>query len=254
MNTPIPPKVFHISQQVLERLAGKALFYPHCGHDWKTPISIFAPYIADFLLADIGFFSEGFKEETYTPLLSEYHSLYRFESKEIEGNPDAQLERRQDPISDQFYDWLEPFTVRETYTHIPTGKQFRVHRLRRLSYSAFKNETYTLGVFFYRGDSPEGSNIPWLTTVDPTTGRFWGEVLEKLDNGGLVVTDGARMEHGRDRRVYGQLSPRWQDIKEESAKEVMANARDFVDKSGRLFQCIGYAGRDTLIWQVTKPE
>ena len=87
------------------------------------------------------------------------------------------------------------------------------------------------------------------------------EVLDKLQNGGLIVTDGSNHGHGerfyhdsRDNREYrsiwayhGNIGLRPDPLPE-----------SFNDKLGNRFECVGYAGQrgfgPVLIWQVWKPE
>ncbi len=108
--------------------------------------------------------------------------------------------------------------------------------------------TPSLGIFFYRGDSlgEGGSGNLWLIP------DHLDEVCDKLINGGLIVTDGSN--HGS----YGhtEYEELWnQSNASGSMEEIIKSAKRFMDKRGRSFTCVGYAGKrygHTLIWQVKK--
>lgn len=140
----------------------------------------------------------------------------------------------------------------ETYRHRATGALFCVHRRRGYSVSGFRKESFTLGVFFYRGDSHEGSSTPWLSVrrVRRSEG-FIFDVLNKLVDGGLIVTDGSRCEGSGN--PYTAL--RRFLMTDADGPAAMREAEPFTDVQGRTFRCIGWAGRrngPTLVWQVTQ--
>ena len=103
---------------------------------------------------------------------------------------------------DKNYQTCPPIVRSETYLHTATGETITVHRHRRTGPSALRTEIDTLGIFYYRGDSDEGGSAThWLTihgwNYRPTRQRarrsvpLIFEVLDKLTDGGLLVTDGS---------------------------------------------------------------
>jgi hypothetical protein len=78
-------------------------------------------------------------------------------------------------------------------------------------------------------------------------------VLDKLVDGGLIVTDGSMCDAGTNPyREFQTLSGQEMVSAEEAVRSVSA----FSDDEGREFQCIGCLGQDhhghgpTMIWQV----
>jgi hypothetical protein len=104
----------------------------------------------------------------------------------------------------------------------------------------------TLGVFFYRGDTlghGEGSSgVPWLGE------ELFAKVLDRLVDGGLVVTDGSNWSADGPRPLatfYEKLG---------IGDEAVARSEPFA-WGGRRFCCVAYVGErygPTLVWQVTR--
>lgn len=241
-----------LCRNVLPYIENTALFYPCSGNDLVVPIQLFAPSVTDFWFVDHGYFSSdhhdtkdyGFDKpaDKQKPLL-EADSNYRLIGKPtIAGPPNWDSNDRD----------IEPCVLTETYLHIASERCFRIHRRRGYGFSALRKEITSLGVFFYRGDSEGegGSGNLWLAS------DHISDVLKKLVDGGLIVTDGS--QHGRTHaknyaKEYEEL---WKyrkcsmDVKE--IKKIIESAR-FTDEEGRTFTCVGYAGHrygPTLIWQV----
>lgn len=259
---------------VLRKIEGTTLFYPHSGSDLLVPIQIFSPFVTDFWFADIAYFRSDQQcgrefakclsgDATKTlPLLSGDQS-YEFQGSEISGPPLAQIEYRVDPdYPDRTYPFLAPCVRTETYLHRNSGKTIRIHLRRGYSVSAFRKEITTLGVFFYRGDSSEGSNTPWLLAIrrrlgQPGTDRHYyllGEVLDKLIDGGLVVTDGSRCENRSN--PYKPLR-QFLMCHQMPGRDAIEQTQPFTGPEGHIFICVGYAGSrhgPTLIWQVHRPQ
>lgn len=251
-----------LPEQVLESVAGKALFYPHSGRDVLTPVRIFAPFVSDFWFCDLHYFPAALPADQARPVLDQCED-YRLVSTEVVGAPGADPERRTSPRGKTYLS-IDPARLSETYEHLATGRTFRVHRRRGFAYTAFATESIDLGVFFYRRDSSEGGDPrgmasgAWLTNLryrKAPRGRFLGEVLERVQHGGLIVTDGVRMENEQTRAIYGSLR-RFihSDI---DGREALDASRPFEDQEDRTFQPVGHTNRGygpTLVWQVTCPD
>jgi hypothetical protein len=159
-------------------------------------------------------------------------------------------------------DWAtgcQPLYIRrETYRNYPTGVTITVNRHRRRGPSALRKEITSLDVFFYRGDSDDGgSGTNWLSAA-PRWFRhhrrpLFYEVLDKLVDGGLVVTDGSMGDDYANNPYRGLRQVKAACT---CGPEIVAQVAPFTDLRGNRFECVGFAGQrygPTLIWQVTKP-
>ena len=174
-----------LDEEKLRGVDGQALFYPCSGNDLRVPIEIFSPYVTDFWFVDRGYFSPGHQDtKSYgadIPADKQRHLLetdkrYKFLNKNIQGPPSWNPNEKN----------IEPCILSETYCHIQTGKEIRVHRRRGYGRSAFRNEPAIdkLGVFFYRRDSQGegGSGNHWLRR------EHLDEVLDRLVDGVMPVS------------------------------------------------------------------
>lgn len=243
-----------LNGDALPEIRNTALFYPCSGNDLDVSIQLFSPFVSDFWFVDRGYFSSGHQDtrnygfdapaDKQKPLL-EADSNYRLIGKPtIVGPPNWDRDDRD----------IEPCILTETYLHIASERCFRIHRRRGYGFSALDKVITSLGVFFYRGDSEGegGSGNLWLAS------DHLSDVLDKLVDGGLIVTDGS--QHGTTYRnnyakEYEELWKwRFQSCSMK-AEEIIESAKAFTDKAGRTFTCVGYAGHrygPTLIWQVKK--
>lgn len=240
---------------VLERLAGKALFYPCAGEDYRVPIETFAPYITDFYFVDKGYFCPGDQDARYTnfgcraeafiPCL-QLHPDYALVACDIEGPSTARPRRRYEDNED--YSPFSPWAVAvgqrtETYLHHPSGQTIRLHFRRDDGVTALKAlaESMRLGVFFYRGDSmgEGGSGVMWLQRT------LIHEVLQHLDDGGLYVTDGSQ-HHGmgwkQDEGVAYEYENLWQHSNTPAERFQADALSEFTDTQGIRFKCVGHTG------------
>ncbi len=245
-----------LHDKLLESVAGLPLFYPHSGNDFLKPIELFAPFVKEFWFADLAYFGVNNPADTVAPVLMRQDG-FELLDKVIRGPVAAKLEQRIDECTHKPYGFMEPCILTEIYRHLTSGQSISVHRRRGYGASALHKEINKLGVFFYRGDSSEGSNTPWLAVRKwhiPRKRKRWlmHTVLNKLTDGGLLVTDGSRCEGAHN--PYKELRRFCcQDIGAESVQL----AQSFGDDEERTFRCVGYAGRKngpTLVWQVSKPE
>lgn len=243
-----------LQRETLLMIENSTLFYPCSGNDLLTPIQLFSPFVTDFWFVDRGYFSPGHQDTKHDgldapadkqiPILTE-NKDYELIEITIVG-----------PASwDRYKRDIEPCILTETYKHIPSKKQVKIHRRRGYGFSAFHKEIRSLGVFFYRGDSQGegGSGNLWLAS------DHISEVCDKLVDGGLIVTDGSQLGRwGKSSKLNtyhkfaqyhgGTPKPKIPD-------EFVQSVKPFTDKEGRLFTCVGYAGQrygPTLIWQMKK--
>ena len=184
--------------EILKQLDGTTLFYPCSDKDLKTPVSLFSPYIRDFWFVDKEYFlhNAASKEQ---PALHDSQT-YELLDIEITGRETADSEQKGNPeVGKRRAEWVEPCVRTERYVHKDTGRIISIHRRRGYGLAGLQKEIKTgaLGVFFYRGDSDDpdtkGSRQLWLTLQRGkiTHKRHIYEVLDKLVNGGLIVTDGS---------------------------------------------------------------
>jgi len=242
-----------LDQNVLNRVNGTALFYPCSGDDLHAPIRMFAPHVKDFWFVDRGYFAPGHQDTKRYGM-----DVDACRAKPVlAGNPDYEL------VDTTIYgpsSWnpgnrdIEPCILKETYRHLPSGKQIRVRRRRGYGFSAFRTEIRQIGVFFYRGDSPGegGSGNLWLKSshVD--------EICAKLIDGGLLVTDGSQQcnwPRQASKSKYGPLAQYHFGKKPcpVDPEEIVRTTKPFQDPKGRRFNCVGYAGKrygPTLVWKV----
>jgi hypothetical protein len=249
---PANDELVFIEKQALEKLQGSRLFYPCSGADVLTPIRLFAPYIQDFWFVDRGYFRSGHQDtreygfdrpaNRHSPLL-ERDADYRLLDVRIKGLPDQS----------RYDDDIDPCVRTEEYKHLPSDRVITINTRRGYGFSAFRNEISSIGVFFYRGDSPGegGSGNHWLKKE-----HIW-EVFAKLENHGLMVLDGS---DGLPyiRKQFGEYSSFWKyrSVRFTSQQEIKELCKPFKDRAGNAFTCVGCAGRrygNTLAWQIQVP-
>lgn len=239
-----------IPQAQLERIKDLALFYPCSGKDYYDAIDVFSPYITDFWFVDKCYFNAVSAVE-YPPVLKGRKEYELIEVK-IVGKPRFLC---RDPH-------ILPCIRTETYVHLSSRREIRIHRRRGYGYSTLRYEGRMgkLGVFFYRGDSPGegGSGDHWLrrTTLS--------EVFIHLADDGVIAIDGSNgginsLKHRQLRGPYKELfkyfylwTPKF---KMRTAQELVEGLNAFTDKYNRHFDCIGYAGNrygPTMIWKVDR--
>lgn len=240
-----------VAANALEPIKGSTLFYPCSGNDLSSPLAVFGPYCVDFWFVDIGYF-RGPSPLQVRPVLSRSQG-YELVDVKVRSADLPREEWRHDPK----YDNRQPEILTETYSQIESGRQINVHRHRRRGPSALRKEIGQLGVFFYRGDSPgeSGSGTLWLTHRRSRRRRWlMDEVLEKLVDGGLIVTDGSQ--------CFGKKNP-YRELRRLhrndsiTSEEAVAAAESFVDLHGRTFQCVGCLGQHshygpTMVWQMRR--
>ena len=227
----------------------KVLFYPSCGKDWGVPLRLFAPHITDFWFVDKTYFTAGSPADKQKPLLR-YSKQYQLVDKSLTGPPS----------------WpsccpdIEPCVLTETYKHRANDRLIRIHFRRGYGFSALRRESALsrLAIFFYRGDSlgEGGSGNLWLAP------DHLADVLARLEDGGLIVTDGSNMGRRTSEyqplialRRYTQAYFKEHGIEDQAIGRTLVElAQPFRNQAGKYFECVGFAGfryGPTMIWRVT---
>lgn len=238
---------FKLASELLKPIEDTTLFYPCSGDDLVDPIRLFAPTVIDFWFVDVKYFTSEPADKAEAVLSGDIN--YKLvESNIIDGPPLAIMTTKTDPNTGKQYPYLEPCILTETYQHTHSGRIVRIHRRRGFGFCAFKKYIPSLGVFFYRCDSPGdgGSGNLWLIPVRIRS------ILNKLRSGGFIVTDGS--QHGLSK--HGEDEELWKYRWTQDGEEAMTSVKAFKDKQGNTFTCVGYAGQGygpTLIWKVIKP-
>lgn len=225
-----------------ERERPKLLYYPCCGHDLADPMRHFVDDCEVFWFVDrrtVPGIEGGFER-----WMAEHLSMRLIHSveKRVEARSEylfrGEMRRRFSPR------WLE-----QIYRHVDTGRMIKVVRKRGLGEYTFRHHLGAVDVFFYRGDSwgEGGSGIGWLKAP-----KIY-QVLEKLVDGGLLVTDGSNSDSYRGREEFIRYRPRY-GSESESDEALLARVQSF-RAYGCSFDCEGLAGHrygPTLVWRVQK--
>ena len=203
----------------------------------------FAPFLKEMHFADRDYFRTEIEKQT--PLYG-LTSQFRLRSMEWETSP----------VLDEKYaiaNWImrdqEPLTRRENYSFTRRELEIVMHKQNSLAVFESLPE---LGIFFYRGDSSEGGNVAWLSANQWQTGSnqpaMLTAVLDKLADGGLLVTDGSRIEDKPSEIApLAQFSNQNVDVEADQVAPFQA--------FGRRFQLLGTlkpGRRPTLVWRVEK--
>lgn len=239
---------------VVGHIKDSTLFYPCAGADFGLPFKVFAPICKEFWFVDTGYFARTSPDDE-PPAFGSLGGYRLLESRTHYPDLDES-----DWNKDRKYGCKKPPIRTETYQEVQTGRIVVVHRHRRRGPSALRKQVDRIGVFFYRGDSDEGgSATQWLTEYrsdgpSRRRRRLIYEVLDKLIDNGLLVTDGSMCKGGSN--PYRELRNHAGNDKI-TCEEAVNTATCFSDNTGRRFTCIGCLGHHhhygpTLIWQVTK--
>ena len=206
------------------------LFYPCCGHDTMYPLWLFKGMIHTFHFADpnrialpnvenLSDFNERPDQITTQDTLDKQLYIVRQKS-----TPSYYIERWEQRDSKKRMD---------VFSHLSDGANV-LENLKSIS------------IFFYRGDSigEGGSGIMWFGP------ELFNKVLDKLVDGGLIITDGSNPDKKH-------LLTKWKSLYEHShwdfpdLKEGEKPANFTYD--WKKFTCIGKIGErygDVYVWQV----
>lgn len=234
----------------LAALPSRTLFYPCSCEDIVEPVLMFAPYINQFWFVDVGYFNQP---PMYTRPIFDQSSPFILKEKSV-SYPDLPEE---DWMTDRKYRGIAPVILTEVYLHLPSQELVTIHRHRRRGPSALRKEVNKISIFFYRGDSDEGgSGTFWLTSTKRAVkhGRdLPALIIDKLDAGGWLVTDGSMCYGEVWHNPYLFLIRKAREIKKTQALD------DFeaTDPWGNWFELIGFGppkDRPLLFWRITKAK
>jgi len=218
---------------MIKSIRPKSLFYPSCGADLATPIERFQDDVDRFWFVD-----------TRRLCRKDFSRLNGISMPERTGrqllNGATLLKKEGYTVSVETYVCFRETDGRALEINLCMGRGYDAFR------SIFDDRGELLSTFFYRGDSAgeSGSGFNWLR-------KGWGRlenVLERLTDGGLVVSDGSnacrelRQFLGRTQWTPAQL------------EDLAASIKPFRIKN-YSFTCVGTVGvryGPTLIWRVIK--
>ena len=198
----------------------RRLFYPSAGTDWRTPITAFQAWISEFWFVDT-------HEQDVTALHEICDSVVLIEANRLEGHT---LGGKATEVKIRCFECRISGNI--ITVNLCKGKGYETFRL------AFKIPGNRVSVFFHRGDSTGegGSDFYWLHR------RRLPNVLECLEPGGLIVSDGSL--------AIPRLAAFHNSSK--SGESAFRAATPF-EKFGRTFSCVGYLNNrygPTLVWKV----
>ncbi|MCO5250122.1 MAG: hypothetical protein M9949_01725 [Candidatus Kapabacteria bacterium] len=229
----------HLDEKYISQIRDGVLFYPCSGYDVKLPISLFAPYVNQFIFADLCQY-RNLKDPKLKELIN-LPSNYKLQKSVIKGAVESDFTQHWN------YRSIEPGVREFKYIDKNTEHQVSVKFRRGYGIYALRDLVSELDVFFYRGDSPGegGSNAWWNRRPSITC------TLSKLKDGGLYITDGSNCSTGEysflGKNNHSRLGYKKKDY---------PPGRDYFDQSGNKFSCVGEEvssdHRPTFVWKVTK--
>jgi len=252
-----------------------SLYYPCCWNDTLEPIKIFLNQVDEFHFVDnmnIGLPAlEGEEVRSrypYTSILNHgkfcdpregklLHKPQWFVEKSSMHPVEIKQETQDfaNTLTDCAWAPKNPGLYQETWCNSRNGTKTEVychHNDGVIALSSFDK----LSVFFYRGDSigESGSGQWWLGP------KLFNVVLDKLLDGGLIITDGSNPDP-----MFGKVewSPLWKERNYSFARSSSVSSderslslnenNDFIYRD-RTFKCLGkiapIRNRTTYVWQV----
>ena len=249
------------------------LFYPCCNKDLISPIKYFSHLVKEFWFVDKTAYHRNdnygrrIRKKDYYLFLDQkidyYNSIFnivpalRREYKRL----DFKLWVPALTVFKEYYryslgyrgrygtpGWSNPIVFTEILEHKQTGNIITTNlRNGDATASLFKDDFKKISVFFYRGDSDGegGSGMKWFLKDK------FGMIVEKMINGGLIVTDGS------NQRTNGSITKPLLEGWPKSTKEKPAITElEFkINKKYYLLKWVGYIDKrynETLVWQLYK--
>lgn len=233
----------------LAHCPSRTLFYPASYRDIHDPIQLFFPFINTFWFVDMGYFHNGNVHDVPPTRLD--RKAFRLLDKQTRM-PDLQPDEW---LTDRKYQGYPPLIRTDRFDDLQTGEILTVHRHKRRGPSALRKELPGISVFFYRRDSNEGgSGTLWLSETSKLRKKKRSLprlIIDKLENGGWIVTDGSLCEETHNPYRFFKLASN--QCKSSGKLDSWSEQDDL----GNHFDCIGYACEGygpVLIWKVTKPK
>ncbi len=234
------PGRLRLCDDVAVNLAGTCLFYPCSWWDLRGPLLGFTPYVSSFWFADTGYSED--RSDLGRILRPGYRVAggTRVEPIQLAGDESTTLLRR----------GRRPF-VTHCQVHCENeAKDIDVRLCGADGPALFRSIQERIGVFFYRGDGDGDGGLRGIEGQLPY-------VLDRLVDGGLIVTDGCNQFGGEEAEL-----PYWElgrfCYTQTNVLRAFRDARDISDAAGRRFRCVGFVEHDdfgkgpTLVWQVTR--
>jgi hypothetical protein len=253
------PSLRFVPEAAIRSLAGGSLFYPGSGDDITEPLLCFFCYIGTFWFVDATYLSPDhpdlalhIEHERHTPL-----NPFQFIGTVDTPLPITHWKLSLAPMNSLGIRYPNAGALGERYRDRNTGIKFTTHKVRANPWDVLQS-LEQISVIFYRDVfSPQKHALPWSgedagRRPEGQTGAL-PDVLPKLVDGGLVVTDGLGCDGLEN--PYRELA-RFLGKQEISGQDAMSQAKPFSDEQGRVFSCIGYCSPiigPTLIWKVTQP-
>jgi hypothetical protein len=224
-------------------------FYPCAGGDINSPILDFHAIVNEFHFADINNrFLVWFDRIPYRT--SDDISFPRNKFV-VEGRPTKPLSEPGDTlfpegVRPRIEPYKEEVISHQHWTSRESDEGFDVfyHHQDGLT---LLSRLKSISIFYLIGDSngEGGSGQRWFQ--EPT----FSYLLEKLEDGGLIVTDGSSRDHGDNTSVWKEF---WGGTTRNinNRREVTSIPDDF-DYKNRQFKCLGQAGwryGPVFVWQV----
>ena len=237
----------------------RVLFYPCCGKDIYDAISFFHPIVDVFFFCDIRDHYITNDHRKIKKILSDFDLSETFEdyrfAKNNEDRPSRKIVDARGVERIVLSHLYNKKIIKQTqiWKNEKENKEIKIIQLVADGYEAFTNDETLkeIGIFFYRGDSSGegGSDVGWLETTErkrsgsPKGGHI-EEVLQRMTNNGLVVTDGSNSK-GRHNFMYKYSNdPKFQSPK---IYDITINKNRF-----KFFGKITPKYGQTLVWQIHK--
>ncbi len=214
------------------------LFYPCAGNDTMKPIKGFMDTIMEFHFVDLiqlpklpkpslKIIREAKAYETYSTSVNEM-ILNQWETRGIESAG---------------YRGEPGITHKDEWIHANSNRTIEIYRHIQDGLAAFSN-IEKLAVFYLCGDSEGegGSGQRWFQE------SILKLILDKLLDGGLIVTDGSSW----DPKIY--RTAEWKGLWQNRLDRGISKPNDF-NYYNRSFKCIGEFGKKygpIYVWQVKK--
>ncbi|MGI6666579.1 MAG: hypothetical protein ACOX5Q_03850 [Bacillota bacterium] len=208
------------------------LFYPCCGNDTFEPIQLFIDTVSDFYFIDSNLIP----------------SLPRADRAMTSTDVRRHGGRVAHPFVRQVHIEQKPGYNRYTWMVGPEpASTVQIHCKMEDGEAAF-SQIPRLSVFYYRGDSPGegGSGVWWLGE------ELFNMILDKLVDGGLVVTDGSNWDPAFPDAPWSAMWQEhcgWKDSRDLRLRKSKFAYRD--RQFSRLCQCGSRYG-PVYVWRVTR--